>query len=121
MTKSRAADEKSSLSCGTAKEPLPIAKMAAMGGMSDLAIKQKMQLNYFTLFLKATCYFVVILQLHTRTTRQLSFFRNRKKLYQRPQHTYTQTRPRLDNAIHWMNPYPLERALCSFLHYLSFG
>ena len=68
LTKSRAADENSSLSCGTAKEPLPIAKMAAMGGMSDLAIKQKMQLNYFTPFQKATCYFVVILQLHTCTT-----------------------------------------------------
>ena len=44
-----------------------------------------------------------------------------KKLYQRPQHTYTQTGPRLDNAIRWMNPYPVESALCSVLHSLSVG
>ena len=42
-----------------------------------------------------------------------------KKLYRRPQHTYTQTGPRLDNAIRWMNPYPVESALCSVLHSLS--
>ena len=38
-TKSRASGEKSSLSCGTATEPLPMAKMAVMRGMSDLERK----------------------------------------------------------------------------------
>lgn len=45
FTKSRAPSEKSSESCGIANEPLPIAKIAAIGGISDLKSKVRDLIN----------------------------------------------------------------------------